>query len=167
MICVCRCRVSLWLRLSTLIELDDLQKWSSGWSVKHSWWSNPLWGHAFLNYGSHCVVPLYCVKTATPKIVKRYVAIRPITVCTKTQTCHVSKGSDHVLSTYIHLLSKDTGLQTEELVTAMTKHHEWRDACFHDLRDTHEVKSMKSIIMILLVIWQFYLKVIGGDVLPL
>ncbi len=79
-------------RHSTLLKPDDLQKWcalmecqtqlptwqnssftcnfpqfwkenSSFTCLPGGWWSNPLWGHVFLKYGSHCVVPLYMVLT--------------------------------------------------------------------------------------------------------
>ena len=50
---------------------------------------------------------------------------------------HGQRSRGRPATTYVDLLTKDTGLQTEELATAMTERCEWRDACFRDLRDTH------------------------------
>ena len=50
---------------------------------------------------------------------------------------HGQRSRGRPATTYVDLLTKDTGLQPEELATAMTERCEWRDACFCDLRDTN------------------------------
>ncbi len=50
---------------------------------------------------------------------------------------HGQRARGRPATTYVDLLSTDTGLQTEELATALTERCEWSDACFCDLRATH------------------------------
>ncbi len=62
---------------------------------------------------------------------------RPYTAVANSWPTHGQRSRGRPATTYVDLLTKDTGLQTEELATAMTERCEWRDACFRDLRVTN------------------------------